>query len=445
MKRSLALLFLVVVSAAMTAPVDAAPWVKGYVAGSYSFAFRYGGRADYARGAEIEPGIDCPHGNTTFFANPGSVRSVLSLVPWQNNSDIESLAFPRAQDQKRPPPWLDRPYAASYRGYRKDIETYLNPFAANDPGEPEVVSRIAEGFNLDGKVKSSDFVSPDGEAGIDNNLYRAWGCDAPWRGNGNATLDLRANDKMQEGLYTVVIRLSGNQSPMNDDAATLEIGYSPDKIVKDATGKTGADYSYRLLKSAQYTRLKAHIKDGVVETEQADIHMPQIAWFYNQTRDADFHSGKIRIVPNRDGTARGLIGGYRAWRDLYIQNTFGQGGSQQGQREHEDNLALYFALRRNADGLFNAKTGRNDGISTAYDLSLVPAFVVDPQKPMEIPILAGDLRARRDFDRTAAAMIRGTDTLVPQIPEPGSVEWEPGVGRLGIEAYRKEHADEPLK
>ena len=48
--------------------------------------------------------------------------------------------------------------------------------------------RIGDGFNLDGKVKPADFVSPDGEKGIDNNLYRAWGCDAPWRGNGNATL-----------------------------------------------------------------------------------------------------------------------------------------------------------------------------------------------------------------------------------------------------------------
>ena len=104
------------------------------------------------------------------------------------------------------------------------------------PGEPEVVSRIGDGFNLDGKIGATDFVSPDGEKGIDNALYRAWGCDAPWRGNGNATLDLRANDKMQEGLYTMVIRVSGNQDPMNDSDATVEIGYSPDKIVKDARG-----------------------------------------------------------------------------------------------------------------------------------------------------------------------------------------------------------------
>ena len=58
---------------------------------------------------------------------------------------------------------------------------------------------------------------------------------------------MRANDKMQEGLYTMVIRISGSQDPMNDSDATVEIGYSPDKIVKDARNNVAIDYSYRIL------------------------------------------------------------------------------------------------------------------------------------------------------------------------------------------------------
>ena len=42
-------------------PAAAAPWVKGYVVGQYEYAFRYGGRSDFSRGAEIEPGVDCLH------------------------------------------------------------------------------------------------------------------------------------------------------------------------------------------------------------------------------------------------------------------------------------------------------------------------------------------------------------------------------------------------
>ena len=416
MKRALMASCIAVIAASYIQA--AGPWVRGYVVAFYDPAFRFGGRPDYSRGMEIEPGIDCLHGSTVHFAVPAQVARSLSLVPWRSPKEVEALSHPPADALNRD---RDGVYyatwraASAYRGWNRDIQTYINPFAAEDPGQPQVTSRIGEGFNLDGKIKSNDFVSPDGEKGIDNELYRAWGCDAPWRGaNGNGTLVLRSNDKMLEGLYTVVIRISGNQDPMNDDNATLEIGYSPDQIMKDARGNVGADYSYRILNSGQYTKLKARVKDGVVETEQADIHMPQIAWFYNQLWDAFFRQGKIRVVPNSDGSAAGLVGGYRDFRDLYTQNVFTQSGGVQGVREHEDHVSLYYAMRRHADGMFNAKTGRYDGISTAYRMKLVPVFVVDPDKPMGIPSRESELGRKKAFDDTAAAMIKAVDTLVPQ-------------------------------
>ena len=121
---------------------------------------------------------------------------------------------------------------------------------------------------------------------------------------------------MQDGLYTMVVRLSGNQDPMNDSDATVEVGYSPDKIVKDARGSVSVDYSYRILQSAQYTKMKARIKNGVVESEQVEhLHSPRIAWFYDQTGDTNFTKGKVRLNIAPDGhTATGLIGGYRNWR-----------------------------------------------------------------------------------------------------------------------------------
>jgi hypothetical protein len=406
--------------------IQAASWVKGYVVAFYDPAFRFGGRADYSRGAEIQPGIDCPHGSTVHFAVPAQVAQSLSLVPWRTPQEVEAIANPPANGLTRDPAgvyfhtWRA---ASAFRGYNREIETYINPFAAEDPGEPEVTSRIGEGFNLDGKIKPGDFVSPDGEEGIDNELYRAWGCDSPWRGpDGNGTLVLRSNDKMLEGLFTIVIRISGNKDPMNDDDATLEIGYSPDQIMKDARGNVGVDYSYRILKSDQYTKLKARVKDGVVETEQADIHMPEIAWFYNQLRDAFLRQGKIRVTPNSDGTAAGLVGGYRDFRDVYTQNVFTQAGGVQGVREHEDHVALYYALRRHADGMLNPKTGRYDGISSAYRLKLVSAFVVDPDKPMDIPSRESEAGRKKAFDETAAATVKAVDTLVVQAVPPHSTE-----------------------
>jgi hypothetical protein len=412
--------------AALPQPAASAPWVRGFVVGTYEYAFHYGGRAGYERAGEIEPGSDCTHGSTVHFSNDEQVRHAVGRQAWRNREEIDNIARPPGLDQVKAPVltrfhiW-DR--AVSYRGWRRGIETYVNPFAAIDPGEPEVAGRIADGFNLDGRIGDRDFVSPDGEKGIDNALYRAWGCDAPWRGNGNATLDLRANDKMQEGLYTMVIRVSGIRNPMNDNDVTLEIGYSPDHIVKDARGNVATDFSYRIVKTQQYSKMKAMIRNGLLETEQvAELHAPRIAWFYDHTGDADFHQGRIRLVIGQDGNAKGLIGGYRNWRNLYAENTFAQDGGQQGIREHEDGVALYYALKRNADGMTDPKTGQNMGISTAYRITAAPAYVVDPAKPAEVTVLTAEEPRRNAYLAIEAAMVRATTTRVVQDVPPGTTE-----------------------
>ncbi|HEX4637747.1 MAG TPA: hypothetical protein VH189_16310 [Rhizomicrobium sp.] len=442
-KRLMVCTAVVALTGGTALPAMAAPWTRGYVVGAYEYAFRYGGRPDFTRGAEIEPGVDCPHGSSIHFANDAQTKVAVARQKFRSQQEIDWIAKPPGLDDVRAPV-LTRFHiwnrAVAYRAYKRGIETYVNPWAADDPGQPQVTSRIGDGFNLDGKVGAHDFVSPDGEKGIDNALYRAWGCDAPWRGNGNATLDLRANDKMQEGLYTMVIRVSGNQDPMNDSDATVEIGYSPDKIVKDARGGIAVDYSYRILTSGQYTKLKAKVKDGVVETEQVEhLHTPRIAWFYDQTGDTNFTKGKIRLNMAPDGlSGTGLIGGYRNWRELYTENTFAQDGGQQGIREHEDHVSLYYALRRNADGMYNEKTGKYDGISSVYRIKMASAYVVDPDKPMDIPKLTLDEERMQAFQAIKANTIKGIETLVPQPVPPGTTE-------AAVGSFEHDIADLPSK
>jgi hypothetical protein len=253
-------------------------------------------------------------------------------------------------------------------------------------------------------------------------------------------LDLRANDKMQEGLYTMVIRVSGNQDPMNDGDAVVEIGYSPENIVKDARGGIATDYSYRILKSAQYTKLKAKVRNGVVETEQVEhLHTPRIAWFYDQTGDTNFTKGKVRLNMSADGlSATGLLGGYRNWRELYTENTFAQDGGQQGIREHEDHVSLYYALRRNADGMYNEKTGKYDGISSVYRIKAASAYVVDPDKPMDIPKLALDEERMQAFVAIKNNTIKGIETRIPQEVPPGTTE-------AAVGSFEHDIADLPSK
>jgi hypothetical protein len=397
-------------------PAAAAPWTRGFVVREYGFAFRYGGREGRA---ETEPAADCARGSSVHFNDEAEMRKALSRQPWRSKQEIDYIVAPPGIEQARLPTYV-RFYvwgrAASYRGFRKGIETYINPFAAHDPGQPQVVSSISDGFDLDNNQKTGGFINPDGERGVDNALYRAWGCDAPFRNPATGTLDLRENTQMQEGLYTVVIRISGNKDPMNDDEATVEIGYSPDKIVRDARANVASDYSYRIVKTEQYTKLKARIVNGVVETEQVDqLHAPRIGWFPDQMGDADFHKGKLKLTIDADGrNASGFVGGYRNWLDLLSENTFAQTGAEQGIRDHEDAVGLYYALKRNADGMPDPRTGRNTGISMAYRIKAVPAHVVDPATPAKVRRTEADDRRTRGFEMVKETMLRAVSTRIIQ-------------------------------
>src|SRR5690348_1772415 len=155
--------------AAVACPATAAPWVRGFVVDNYEPAFRYGGRS----GTE-EPGSDCPKGTIPIL----DYKTVLK-TSWRTEAEIDKLTLPVSaggEGEKVIGP------AMQHRGFRKDIDTYINPFTAPDAGMQQVTGRIAEGFNLDGKANTGGFTSPSGERGIDNGFYRAWGCIMSYRG-----------------------------------------------------------------------------------------------------------------------------------------------------------------------------------------------------------------------------------------------------------------------
>jgi len=366
--------------AAIVNPATAAPWVRGFVVDNYEPAFYYGGRS----GTE-EPGSDCPKGTIPIL----DYKTVLK-TSWRSDAEVAKYTKPineGGQDPRR---------IISHRGFRKDIDTYVNPFTAPDAGMNEVTGKIAEGFDLDGNAKTGGFTSPRGERGIDNAFYRAWGCLMSYRGTPyHAYLSERANDKMLDGLYTMVIRLSGNQDPMNDDHVTFEVAYSPDHVVKDPMGHVVRDVSFRVVKTEQYTKLKARIHNGVLETEQADIRMPEFSWGETRRGEALYQKGRIRLALNKNGGLSGLVGGYRDWREVYGRDTFNvpSGGATRETFYHQNQISAYYALKRNADGIPDPKTGRYTAISSAFRFTATPGFVVDSPRPVAVdepPYPGGD-------------------------------------------------------
>ena len=85
--------------------------------------------------------------------------------------------------------------------------------------------------------------------------------------------------------------------------------------------------------------------------------------------------------------------------------------------------------------MFNPKTGRYDGISTAYRMKLVPALSWTPTSRWVFLSGTSDSRRRKAFDDTAAAMIKAAETLIPQEVPPGS--GETAVGKGGVPLGRR--------
>src|SRR3989442_7407504 len=96
---------------------QAAPWTRGFVVGAYEYAFRYGGRPDYSRGAEIEPGVDCPHGSTIHLANPDQTRIAMTRQKWRSQQEIDWITAPPGVDPTKTPRLTPRPNLAPSMSY----------------------------------------------------------------------------------------------------------------------------------------------------------------------------------------------------------------------------------------------------------------------------------------------------------------------------------------
>jgi hypothetical protein len=403
MKKTMLLITMATLAAA---PAAAAPWVRGFVVSNYEPAFFYG-----AKIGTTDPGSDCPKG-----ANPDNNYDVILQTPFRSAAEAHQLNRPVSETGRDPIAVMND--ALSHRGFRADVETYINPFGAPDPGFQQVTGKIAEGFDLDGNPKTGGFTGPDGRRGIDNAFYRVMGCTMSYRGVAyQGYLSNRGNDKMLDGLYTMVVRISGNQNPLNDSNAKVEIGYSPDPVVKEAAGSISPDYSFRLAKGGQFTALNARIRNGVVETEIVpELHMPAFAWYESNRGEVVFAKGRMRLTMQPDGSLSALLGGYRDYRDIYAKDTFNvpSGGQSRESTYYQNQIGFYYALKRNADGLPDPRTGERVGLSAAYRFLGRPAFVVDSNKPVGInePVL--DDRADRERALFWKAVTTKAISPVPQ-------------------------------
>lgn len=264
--------------------------------------------------------------------------------------------------------------AVVFLGQRFAYDSCTNPedFPMLDSGNETYRGKVSEGLNLDGRVKSSDFVSPDGKEGVDNQLLRATGCNFSSRDFGDpkvATTVINA-----EAAPTLVV-LRKVDDLTHDDDVEVEIYASADPLKINARG--GALTWATLTPDSNprwHVTVKGRIEGGVLTTDVTDIRLRAKEQIIDSTRVIRGARLQMRFKP--DGGVEGGVYGYHtidSLADIYVQST--QVGADLSKFSCP---ALMTAIRRAADGYPDPRTGRKTAISSALHFVGVPVFVGAP-------------------------------------------------------------------
>ncbi|GLR90991.1 hypothetical protein [Bradyrhizobium iriomotense] len=254
-----------------------------------------------------------------------------------------------------------------------------NWFPTNGPDSfafKEAAGKIAIGMNLDGKAKDNDFTSPDGEQGIDNQLYRAIGCIQAYRVDGLDRVTINRS-LLREPQDRILIEISGVDSLSNDDDVAVRSYRGLDPLRQNATGALPGGTQHIDERWGKFTQTtwKGRIVNGVLLTEPAD-------WTIPDTRNNDATSSltlkayrfRLRLAPER---AEGLMAGYVDIDEFVrhlnqVRSTF-----TQGVEHYAPSASFYRAMRRLADGYLD-KTGEMTAVSSAFEVKFTQVYIVHP-------------------------------------------------------------------
>lgn len=174
---------------------------------------------------------------------------------------------------------------------------------------------IAKGFNLDEQVSTNrdietcytqDHTSPDGLAGVDNQLAKIWGDIEPLVGEAVRGLIQGA---INEGRFLIMVELTDVDDLKNDDDVTLHVFRGELKPVIGTFGLIAPDQTYDFdSEFASSVIENVKIVDGIVEAGPVAFQVPVDILEVQFPLQVD--NGKIRFEILEDGSFEGMIGGY---------------------------------------------------------------------------------------------------------------------------------------
>ena len=159
----------------------------------------------------------------------------------------------------------------------REAETWFPSTSPEPFAYHEVQGKTGLGLDLDGKVGPNDFTGPNGDEGIDNQLYRAIGCSRNFRAEGNTSITTpQWRTRARYNIF--VIELTNVDNLTNSDRVTVTTYRGMDPLLADATGANylpGGTQTVDLRWGKRFIqKFRGRIVDGVLTTEPADLTMP---------------------------------------------------------------------------------------------------------------------------------------------------------------------------
>lgn len=243
-------------------------------------------------------------------------------------------------------------------------------------------SKIAKGMNLDGKTDDNDFLSPDGQKGIDNQLFRVLGCVRGYRAPDGDAYFFDNNTLVTDRYNRWLFEVTDVDSMVNDDDVTVTTYRGLDGLMKTADGNgmlAGGSQVVDVKWGGRYvTKVKGKIVDGVLTTQPADIIFPWATFGIPTDREMRDMRMNVKLISS-GGT--GLIGGYTDLENWYRQTL--RSSSTHHQAYGQVSLpSVYRALRAAADGHPDPKTGENTTLSSALEVTLTQVHIIHPDRPV---------------------------------------------------------------
>ena len=260
----------------------------------------------------------------------------------------------------------------------REAETWLPSTSPEALPYRAVQGKTGLGLDLDGKVGPDDFTGPNGETGIDNQLYRAIGCSRNFRAEGNTSITT-PQWRTRSRYNIFVIELTNVDTLMNSGQVTVTTYRGMDRLLADATGANylpGGTQTVDLRWGKRFIqKFRGKIVDGVLTTEPADLIMPAASM--NDPRDGApdilFHDMRFRLKLSPD-QADGFMGGYADIESWYYDSIETRSTHHQSYGG-VSTPSMYRALRHFADAYPDPKSGENTAISAAIDVKFTQVYV----------------------------------------------------------------------